>query len=271
MFFKTMRISLLVLLTALIFNSCSEYQKTLKSEDAFRMYAAADSLYHVGKYKKALKLMEAIVPVFRGKPEAEKLMFMYASTYYQLEDFYLAGYQFERFETSYPQSDSLELAAYRSAKSYYELSPRYSLDQTDTYKALEKMQAYINKYPNSEFRIEANILVSELRGKLERKDYSIAKQYLDISDYKAAIASFENFISDHPGSKYRKASFFGRMEASYKLAINSIPSLVEERLITTIGYYDSFMKYYDDSDLRPAADEIYNDIQSRLNTVEPTI
>ena len=43
------------------------------------------------------------------------------STFYNLEDYYLAGYEFERFETSYPQSDSVEVAAYRSAKSYYEL------------------------------------------------------------------------------------------------------------------------------------------------------
>ena len=100
--------------------------------------------------------MEQIVPVYRGKPQAEKLMFMYADTYYKLEDYYLSGYQFERFAASYPKSDSVETAAYYSASSYYELSPVYSLDQKDTYTGLEKLQAFIDTYPNSEYRKEAN-------------------------------------------------------------------------------------------------------------------
>lgn len=212
--------------------------------------------------------MEQIVPLYRGKPQAEKLMFIYANTFYKLEDFYLAGYQFERFEVSYPKSDSVEIAAYRSAKSYYELSPRYSLDQKDTDKALEKLQAYINKYPNTEYRIEANELVAELRGKLELKDIRIAQQYLRISDYKPAIAAFENFISDHPGSEFRKDAFYGKLEAGYKLALNSIPQLVKERLINAKAYYTSFKKYYKNTELMEDADVILNDINKRLNLEE---
>ncbi len=108
--------------------------------------------------------MEQIVPAYRGKPQAEKLMFIYANTYYKLEDFYLSGYQFERFTQAYPKSDSAEVASFKGAKSFYELSPRYTLDQKDTYKGLEKLQEFINQYPNSERRPEANKLVAELAG-----------------------------------------------------------------------------------------------------------
>jgi outer membrane protein assembly factor BamD len=264
-----MRLSLLLIICfTVFFTSCSPYQKVYRSDDAPAKFAFADSLYKKGKYKKALKLMEQIVPLYRGKPQAEKLMFMYANTFYVLEDFYLAGYQFERFEVSYPKSDSVEVAAYRSAKSYYELSPRYSLDQKDTYKGLEKLQAYINKYPNSEYRIEANGLVSELRQKLELKDFKVANQYLRISDYKPAIEAFDNFISDHPGSELRKDAFYGRLDAAYQLAINSVPQLVQERLRTAMGYYNSFKKYYKDTDLMEDADAILNEINKRLVTVE---
>ncbi|MCW5519648.1 outer membrane protein assembly factor BamD [Aureitalea sp. L0-47] len=266
------RISLLGFVLAVFLNSCSEYQMVLKEDDATKKYAMADSLYNVGKYKKALKLMEQIVPVYRGKPQAEKLMYIYANTFYKLEDFYLAGYQFERFESSYPDSDSLEVAAYKSAKSYYELSPRYSLDQKDTDKALERLQSYIDKYPNSNYRTEANGLVLELRRKIEKKDYETALQYLRIEDFKAAIEAFDNFISDHPGASLRKNAFYGRFEAAYKLAINSLPSLVNERLEVAKGHYKSFNKYYEDSELSEEAREIMVDIQERLSseTEEPT-
>ena len=250
--------------------SCSQYQATLRGEDISGKFKMADSLYQAGKYKKGLKLMEQIVPSYRGKPQAEKLMFMYANTFYLLEDYYLAGYQFERFETSYPKSDSVEVASYRSAKSYYELSPRYSLDQKDTDKALEKLQGFIDKYPNSEYRKGINDLVSELREKKEFKEFETAKQYLHISDYKASIGAFDNFITDNPGSVFRKEAFFLRLKAAYELAIRSVPSLVEERLNAAQGYYNSFAKYYKDTNLKADADEISEDIQRRLNSNNET-
>ncbi len=267
-----MKTSLLVLFSILLFSSCGEYQKVLKDTDAGAKFKYATALYHQGKYKKALKLMEQIVPVYRGKPQAEKLMFMYANTFYNLEDFYLAGYQFERFANSYPKSDSVEIASYRSALSYYKLSPRYTLDQEDTQKGLEKLQIFIDTYPNSNYRLEANKKVSELRYKLEKKDIEIAKQYLKIGEslgtYNNAIEAFDNFISDHPGSVFRNEAFFGRFNAAYLLAIKSKPSKINERLIAAKEYYNSFMKYYKDNELATEADKIMGDINSRLTITE---
>ena len=269
-----MRASLIILFLSVLFISCSEYQQVLKDENITRKYTYADSLYNQGKYKKALKLMEQIVPAYRGKPQAEKLMYQYANTFYKLEDFILAGYQFERFATSYPSSDSVEVAAYKSAKSYYELSPRSSLDQKDTHKALEKLQGYVDAYPNSEYRLEANQLVNELRNKLEKKDFETAQQMLKLGDYLGtftpAIESFDNFISDHPGSQYRKEAFFGRLEAAYRLAINSVPSKQQTRLQTAKEYYSTFIKYYGESELRVEADKILLDIDKRLTTTTET-
>src|SRR5690606_6158108 len=158
---------LIVLGITVLFTSCGDYQKVLRKDDMGKKYTYADSLYRQGKYKKSLKLMEQVVPAYRGKPQAERLMFIYADTYYNLKDFYLAGYQFERFVQAYPNSDSVEVAFFKSAKSFYNLSERYSLDQRETYRGLEKLQDFINTYPNSPKREEANEMVVDLRTKLE--------------------------------------------------------------------------------------------------------
>ncbi|MCH9661749.1 MAG: outer membrane protein assembly factor BamD [Bacteroidetes bacterium] len=265
-----MRTSLLLILSVLLLTSCSEYQKLLKTDDAARKYTVADSLYKAGKLKKSLRLMEQIVPAYRGKPQAEPLMFRYANTFFKLEDFYLSGYQFERFATSYPKSDSLEIASFKSAKSYYELSPKFSLDQSETQTAMEKLQNFLNKFPNSEYRTEANGLVLELRRKLEKKDYEVAKQFLHISDYKAAIDAYSNFISDHPGSIHRPNAYLERMKAAYLLALRSVPSKVEGRLKEAKKHYASFAKYYSDSELKTEADEMLQDIEKRLALQEET-
>ena len=151
-----MRKIILLISLVILSTSCSEYQKVLKSTEPGDKYAMAEKLYNEAqeensksKYRKALRLFEQIVPQYRGKPQGEKLTFLFADTYYQLNDHYLAGYQFERFTQAYPNSERVEEAAFKSAKSYYELSPRYDLDQTETVKAIEELQKYIVAYPDS--------------------------------------------------------------------------------------------------------------------------
>jgi outer membrane protein assembly factor BamD len=165
---KMKKIIYLVLTVALL-SSCNEYQKALKSEDVAVKFEMGTKLYDAGKYSKALKIFEQIAPAYRGKPQAEKLFFMFSQSYYKTKQYYLAGYQFDSFVSGYPKSEKLEEAAYLGAKSYSMLSPVYSLDQTDTNKALDKLQNFIDAYPNSQYAKEANLVVKDLSEKIEKK------------------------------------------------------------------------------------------------------
>ena len=144
-----MRYLVLIITVLLLFSSCSEYQKALKSEDVKVKYDLAEKLYNDGKYKKANRLFEQIVPQFVGKPQGERIIYFFADSYYKTEDYYLAAYQFERFSKSYPKSDKAQEAAFHGAKSYYMLSPKFYIDQTETKTAIDKLQAFINTYPDS--------------------------------------------------------------------------------------------------------------------------
>ncbi len=245
--------------------SCSDYQKILRSEDLPSKYKMAETLYKEEKYKKALRIFEQIVPKYRGKPQAERVMYYFADTYYQLGDYYLSSYQFERFAKSYPRSDKKEEASFKSAKSYYNLSPRYSLDQEETNNAIEKLQAYINLYPDSEHLKEANDMVAELREKKERKAYEIAKQNHHREDYKVAIATFDNYLVDYPGSVFKEKVLYYKLESQYLLAIGSYESLVQERLKEAEKYYSNYKKYYKtEGEFLEKAEDIGEDITLRL-------
>ncbi|WP_405206982.1 outer membrane protein assembly factor BamD [Aquimarina sp. LLG6339-5] len=255
---------LFLLILVIAFGSCSEYQKVLKAEEVGPKYKLAEELYKEGKYKKALRLFEQIVPQFRGKPQAERVMYYYSDTYYNLEDYYLAGYQFERFAKSYPNSEKREEASYKGAKSYYYLSPRYSLDQTETDEALEKLQTYINAFPDSENLEEANTLVAELRNKKEKKAFEIAKRYHHRENYKVAINAFDNYLIDYPGSAFREKALYYKLESQYLLAIGSYDVLVKERLEIADGFYNNYKKYYKEGEFTTDAEEISEDIKTRL-------
>lgn len=269
MFLRNMKKGLVLLGAFLMLVSCSEYQKVLKSQDTGKKYTLAEELYNQAivedskpKFRKALRILEQIVPEYRGKPQGEKLTFLYADTYYQLGDNLTAGYQFERFVASYPKSDKAEEATFKAARSYYLDSPSFNLDQEDTYKAIEELQKYIDKYPNGEFLDQANEYAAELRIKLEKKAYEIAKQYHHTENYKSAIVAFNNFITDYPGSPFREAAFYYRFDSAYELAINSYEVLMEERLNTAKGFYTSYKKYY------PEGSEYYEPIQANYQELE---
>src|SRR5690625_5096386 len=255
-------ILLLCLATALV--SCSEYQKVLKETDISKKYAMADSLFNEGKYRKSLRLYEQIVPAYRGRPQAERVEFLYATNYYRLKDYFAASYNYERFAASYPENDSADVAAFRAIDSYYQLSPRYTLDQEDTKIALEKIQNFLTNYPNSPYQEKANDMSAELQKKLQRKEFEIAKQYLRIMDYKAAIASFDIFIKKYPGSDFQEEAYLRRIEAAYLLATHSLPTLVEKRMNEALEFHKEYVKYYKDSEFSNEAMELLKKIEEEL-------
>jgi outer membrane protein assembly factor BamD len=268
---KIVHLFLLVSLLAGL-NSCSEYQKALKSDEAKQKYEVAMQLYEEGlaenkksKHKKALRLIEQVLPQYRGKPQGEHISFVHANSYYILGAYFDSAYQFERFTKSYPNSQKYEEAFYKSALSYYNESPRYSLDQTETLKAMNKFQEYISKFPDGEHIGDANEKYAALREKLEKKAYEIAKSYHHREDYKAAMEAFDNFIENNPGSKFRDEAYFYKLDAAYVLAINSYAQLVEERLIAAQTYYEDYLKYFPQGKYVEQANTIAKEIKERLN------
>lgn len=261
-----------LLAAVIVFSACSPYQTVLKEDDIQAKYTFADSLYKQGKYKKAIKLWEQIVPLYRGRPQAERVSYLYADTYYQIGDYYLSGYQFERFVKAFPESTKREEAAFKSAESYYTLSPTFNLDQAETKKAMEKLQGYINAYPDSENVDKANMMVKELQTKLERKAFEIAKGFNKIGasrgTFPNAIAAFDTFLLEYPGSVYREDALFWKFDSAYQLASGSIARLQQERYESAKAAYQTLIKYFPEGKYNEQATKMIEDINNELAASE---
>ena len=253
-----------LLLIVVLFYSCNEYQKALKTEDIAVKFDVSTKLYESGKYSKAIRLFEQMAPSYRGKPQAEKLFYMYAQSYFKTKQYYLAGYQFESFVSGYPKSEKIEEAAFLAAKSFSMLSPVYSLDQTDTFKAIDKLQAFIDSYPNSTNLPEANKTLKALNEKIEKKVYENAKGYNTVMDYKAALVAFDNFIADYPGTPFKESALFYKYDSAFQLAINSVPSKMEERLNVAKIAYSNLIKFKADTQYRDKADQMLVQIEKKI-------
>tara|TARA_B100001175_G_scaffold312411_1_gene318327 strand:+ start:217 stop:1023 length:807 start_codon:yes stop_codon:yes gene_type:complete len=244
--------------------SCNEYQKVLNSDDNNQKYKAAEEYYNNGEYRRANRLLEQLVPVYRGKPQAERLVYFFADSYFQTRNYYLASYQFESFIKSFPKSQKLEEASFFAAKAHYMMSPIYSLDQDETNTAIEKLQIFMNNYPKSKFTDECNQLISELQNKIEKKEFEVAKQYYTIYDFRAAIKSLDNFVVEFVGSKFREEALYFKFLASYEIAINSIQSKKYERLIDLKQLHNNIVRYYPETLFE-------EDLSNKMKTVEKEI
>jgi outer membrane protein assembly factor BamD len=246
--------------------SCNEFQKVLKSEDIKSKYDLAETYYENQDFRRASRLFEQIKPKYRGKPQGERITFFYANCLLNTKNYVLAAFEFESFAKAYPLSEKVEDANYFSAYAYYKQSPVFSLDQNETNNAVEKLQEFINKYPNSERMSSANDLVQELRIKLEYKAFEIAKQYNTIRDYKSAIIVLDDFISDYPGTPYREDALFYLFDSSYELAINSVDSKMLERLNDAKKLYNELIEVYPESKYIVKSNKLNESIDSKIST-----
>ena len=79
---KDMRIIVYIFFAFTIL-SCGEYQKALNGDEVSVKFNLGTSLFEEGKFSKANRLFAQIVPRYRGKPQAQKLMYMYTRTFYE--------------------------------------------------------------------------------------------------------------------------------------------------------------------------------------------
>ena len=254
---QKMKNAVLTLLVVFSMSSCSEYHKVLNKGKNVEKYQMAEKLFNEGKYDKAIPLFEKVIGPYGGKPQLERIQYMIAKSSYEVGDYSLASYYFTKFINNYPKSTKLEEAAFLSAKSYYMGAPKYSVDQQDTYKALEAFQEYINDYPNTELAKEANVYYKELTHRLEEKDFEVAKQYYHTEYYVAAIYAFDTFNEEHLGSDFKEDALYYKFKSSYELGMNSTLIKKEGRLKEAKEAFSKFQKSYPDSDKMK---EVQNDV-----------
>jgi len=252
----------------LALGSCTGYQKLLKSANVNEKYEAAIKYYDKGDFFRSGALLEELIPLLKGRPEAEKAQFYFANTNYKQRNYVLSAYYFKQFIDTYPNSPLVEEASFLRAKSLYRDSPSYELDQTNTVTAVETIQDFLNTYPASQFKTEAESMSQELQKKLENKAFQSAKLYYALRYNQAAATSLGNFTTQYPGSVYSEQADFIRLEAQYAWAKESIESKQRERFLEAITFYQHFIDTYPQSKNLRLAQTMYDDSRAELERLK---
>lgn len=257
-----------VLLCLLVFaSSCSNFQKLLKSNDVDLKYKSALEYYEKGDYYRANQLLEQVMPLMTGREEAEKARFYYANTHYQQREYMLSAFQFRTFYETFPRSEMAEEAMFLHAKSLFNDSPDFEQDQSSTLTAMESIQEFLLRYPNSPNAAEANTMFDNLSAKLDLKSFENARLYYKRRIYRSAVVSFTNFLRENASSPYAEEASYLRVDAQYRFALESVPDKQEERFMEAVDYYQAFIDQYPDSRYLRSAEQVFANTQTEIEKI----
>lgn len=240
----------------LLMISCVDYNRVVKTQDYEYKYEAAKQYFAEGQYNRSATLLADVQSVLKGTEQGEEALYMMALCNMKAHAYDAAIATFRNYYNTYPKGKYVQEARYNCGLSLYLTTPEPKLDQTATYEAVTEFQNFIDNFPNSKYRGQAQDYIFKLQDKLVEKEYLSAKLYYDLGayigngtngNYDACIVTAENAIKDYPYTSRREDFSMLILRAKFALAQLSVESKKEERFHNAIDEYYGFVTEYPES------------------------
>ncbi|WP_162341456.1 outer membrane protein assembly factor BamD [Cyclobacterium salsum] len=263
----------ILLLSTVVLSGCGEFYKLEKSTNWDELYEAANRYYDEGEYNKSIILYDRVLPVIKGSGKAELAEFNYAYAHFRTKRFIESAGYFKTFFDTYNRSPLAEEALFMHAYSLYLDSPDYNLDQRSSREAVNAIQLFMNRYPDSDSYERAITMIDDLQKRFEEKAYEESRMYYRLTEglfpgefYRACIINFQNFAKDYPDSEYNEELAFKLVEVSNAYAERSVFDKKEERLQQSIEFAQDFAQKYPDSSYDGKVKNLMSESETELET-----
>ena len=254
------------MLVALLFSSCGEYNKLLKSTDYEYKYEAAKNYFAKGQYSRSTTLLNELINILKGTDKGEESLYMLGMSYYNQSDYQLAAQTFTQYYNVYPRGTYTELARFHAGKALYLDTPEPRLDQSGTYSAIQQLQMFMEYFPQSSKREEAQNMIFALQDKLVMKEYLSAKLYYNLgnymgNNYESCVITAQNALKDYPYTNMREELSILILKAKYEMAVYSVEEKKSDRYRETVDEYYAFKNEFPESKYMKDADRIFKESQ----------
>lgn len=214
--------SLIAILVILIFSSCSKkepvYEPTNKVnayatyQEAFEALEKGDLFFAQKKFSEAELQFEIIEHA--SKAAAMATYCLYGINFY--ED---AISNIERFEKKYPADINIIYIHYLKAIIYFEQISDEKKDIEPLLKAIEEIEFFIKKYPESEYAIDLQFKKDLAINQLAAKELFIAKYYISVKKWIPAINRLKKIFKDYDKTIFIEEALHRLVEIHYFLGL----------------------------------------------------
>ena len=240
----------LIILTLLL-NSCSgvEQEKAtiiqqddLESEmietykEGVQALKEGDVLYATKKFNES----ELLYPQSSWAPKSS-LMASYA--YYRYGYYSDSIYELKRFIKLYSKNENLDYAYYLLAMNYYDSIVDEKKDLRPLLEAKKNFEFIIDKYPNTDFSLDAKYKLELIHDILAAKEMYIARHYIKKEKWIAAINRFKKVINDYNSTIYAAEALHRLVEIHYRIGLLS----ESKKYANTLGYNYLSSEWYKES------------------------
>ena len=183
-------------------------------KDGMASLKSGDVLYAAKKFNEA----EILFPQSIWAPRSA-LMAAYS---YYLQDYHSdAIAELERFIKIYSKHENLDYAYFLLATSYYEQIVDEKKDLQSLIKAKEYFLVVINRYPNTDYAIDASFKLDLINDILASKEMYIGRYYLEKKKWISAINRFRTVIDNYETTIYVEEALHRLVETYYLLGLKA--------------------------------------------------
>ena len=212
-------------------------------------------LQMIEAYNEGLKALEEGDVIFAAKnfniveniyPQsiwAPRSILMAAYSYYTQNYYGDAISEIERFLKKYPKNEDYAYAYFLIATCYYELIIDEKKDISPIIKSKEYFNIIIEKYPETDFALDAKYKLLLINNVMASKEVYIGKYYITKKKWIPAINRFKNVVENFEDTEYVEEALHRLVEINYIIGLEQ----ESKKYASLLGYNYQSSEWYKES------------------------
>ena len=205
-------------------------------EEGLNSLERGDVVFAAKKFNEA----ETLFPQSKWAP---KSALMAAFSYYSQDYYEDALAELERFLKVYPYYENLDYVYYLIGLCYYEQIIDEKKDLRTMIEAKNTFINLINKYPQTDYALDAEFKIELINDTLASKEMYIGRYYFERKKWIPAINRFRTVIDDYDTTIYTEEALHRLVEVYYTIGLKD----EAQKYAKLLGYNYQSSKWYEKS------------------------
>ncbi len=230
-------------LVGLVAGCSGERAEPIESRSAQDIFLDAEALLERDRPREAAETFDEVERLYPYSEWAKRAMLMSAFSYHEGRLYAESRAAADRYLAFFPADTDAPYAQFLIALSYYDQIVDIGRDQANTFEALQEMRDIIERYPNSDYAVSAQLKFELALDHLAGKEMEVGRFYLGRGHYTAAINRFRVVVEEYQTTTHTPEALH-RLVESY-LSLGLVPEAQTAAAI--LGYNFQGSAWYSDS------------------------